>query len=211
MGDSTTKIQNLSVAPRRSSGFISDGKFLKFGSPYPQSGTKLYGLEFALDLSELNSDPESQPREKRNGELALMYYYGRADDHFDESDLPLGDNPLADLIQFKAARTARSHILMSEWRWPLFAPAYSSKRLRLIQPQYGLGLGALYIRTEVSQDGPVEKVQKLAAFVTGSTQLRLMEVSLGPVDFSLEASVRIMAGQTYGIMGETALRVTYQR
>ena len=192
---------DFSLAARRSTGFITDGKFLKFSSPYPQSSTKLVGAEAAIDFKR---------SERRFGQLALTYYYGTSDDHFDESDLPLGDNPLAGLIRFSATRVARSQFLMAEWRFPLFEPVYRSKHLRLIQPQYGLGAGELWIRTRVTQDGPPEIAEKWATFLTGSTQLRVAELSLGPVDLSFEASIRMLAGQTYGIIGETALRLTYR-
>ena len=211
MGGPSEMKLSLSLAPRRSTGFLTDGKFLKFSSPYPQSSTKLVGAEASIDFRKIIPDADGRPRLRRFGELALMYYYGRSDDHFDESDLPLGDNPLAGLIRFSATRVARSQILMSEWRFPLFEPVYRSKYLRLIQPQYGLGVGALWIRTRVTQDGGTpEMAEKWAAYITGSTQLRVAELSLGPVDFSLEASIRMLAGQTYGIMGETALRITYR-
>src|SRR5262245_36275068 len=208
MGDPTTKIENVSLAPLYGSGFITDGKFLKFGSPYPHGSTSLKGVESAADFKKVDED---NGQEKRIGELALMYFYGRTDDHFDQTDLPLGDSPLASLIQFSASRNARSHFVMSEWRWPLFSPAYQSEHFRFIQPQYSLGAGALWIRTQVIQDGPPEKVEDLAAFITGSTQLRFIEFSFGPLDLSLEASVRMMAGQAFGIIGEGALRFTYRR
>ncbi len=211
MGEPTTKVQNLSIAPLWGSGFITDGKFLKFSSPYPQSSTAFKGLELSLDFREVNSEPVNKPKSRRVGQLALMYYYGKSDDHFDESDLPLGDNPLVSLIQFSAKRDATSHFLLSEWRWPLFSPVYQSKYLRFIQPQYSLGLGGMFIRTKVTQDGETERVQKLAGYVTGSTQLRLVEVALGPVNISWECSIRMLAGQTYGIMAESALRLTIHR
>src|SRR5262245_12187009 len=109
--DSKVKIQNVSIAPRRSTGFITDGKFLKFGSPYPQSSTSLLGAELSLDFHESTFDGGKRIKQQRIGELALVYYYGRSDDHFDETDLPLGDNPLAGLIHFDASREARSHFL----------------------------------------------------------------------------------------------------
>ncbi len=213
MGDPTTKIQNLSVAPRWASGFITNGKFLKFNSPYPQSSTDLKGVELSLDFKEWTPDNKDKDklRGRRVGELALMYYYGRSDDHFDQSDLPLGDNPLVELIQFSATRDARSHFLITEWRWPLFSPVYQGKHLRLIQPQYSLGLGGMYIKTKVTQEGETEYVSKRAGYVTSSTQLRIVELSVGPVNLSWEASVRMLAGQTYGIMAETGLRLTYRR
>ena len=209
MGDPTTKIQSVSIAPRRASGFMTDGKFLKFSSPYPQSSTSLYGLELSADFEARTSDKDGKVQARRIGQLAVMYYYGRSDDHFDQSDLPLGDNPLAGLIRFSTARDARSHYLLSEWRWPLFSPAFQTKHLSLIQPQYSLGIGGLWIHTKVNQEGERKEVQKLAGYVTGSTQLRLIEVKWGRADFSLEASVRMLGGQTYGIMAESALRFTY--
>lgn len=211
MGGSSELKLNFSLAARRSTGFITDGKFLKFSSPYPQSSTLLRGAEASIDFQKYILDGQGHPRLRRFGELALMYYYGRSDDHFDESDLPLGDNPLAGLIRFSATRVSRSQFLMAEWRFPLFEPIYRSKHLRLIQPQYGLGAGELWIRTRVTQDGPPENVEKWASFITGSTQLRVAELSLGPVDFSFEASIRMLAGQTYGIIGETGLRLTYRQ
>lgn len=211
MGSPTEIKLHFSVAPRRSTGFITDGKFLKFSSPYPQSGTKLYGGELSIDFRETAKNAQGLPKLRRFGELALMYYYGRSDDHFDESDLPLGDNPLAGLIRFSATRDSRSHFLMAEWRFPLFEPVYRSKHLRLVQPQYGLGVGGLFIHTHVTQDSQSTVAEKRPAFITGSTQLRVAEVSIGPLDLSFEASVRMLAGQTYGIMGETAFRLTYRR
>jgi hypothetical protein len=209
MGELSTIIGNFSFAPRLGSGFLTDGKLLKFKSPYPHGSTHLEGVEFSMDFHGLSPD---QKTERRIGELALMYYYGQADDHFDQSDLPLGDNPLLSLIRFETGRNARTHMLLSEWRWPLFAPAYQSEHLRLIQPQYSLGVGALYIHTKIEQDNtPAEEASDLAGFVTGSTQLRLMEVSLGRWDLSFEASVRMLAGQAYGLIGEGAIRLTYNR
>jgi hypothetical protein len=38
-----------------------------------------------------------------------------------------------------------------------------------------------------------------------------MEVSLGRWDLSFEASVRMLAGQAYGLIGEGAIRLTYNR
>jgi len=210
MGDPNTQIQNLSVAGRYTSGFITDGKFLKFGSPFPQSSTALRGLELSLDFTQSPSDLPGNAKSRRVGQLALMYYYGRSDDHFDESDLPLGDNPLAGLIRFDATRVARSHFLMAEWRWPLFSPVYQGKHFRFIQPQYSLGLGGMYIRANVKQDSDEQVVDKLASYVTGSTQLRLVECAWGRLALSLEASVRMLAGQAYGIMAETGLRLTYR-
>jgi hypothetical protein len=210
MGDElSTIIRNFSFAPRLGSGFLTDGKLLKFKSAYPHGSTQFTGAEVSLDF---NGHTPDEKTERRIGEWAVMYYYGRSDDHFDQSDLPLGDNPLLNLIRFETGRQATSHVLLSEWRWPLFAPAYQSAHVRLIQPQYSLGLGAMYIHTKIEQDNsPTEEASAFAGFVTGSTQLRLMEVSLGRWDLSFEASVRMLAGQAYGLIGEGAIRLTYNR
>ncbi|MGH2567491.1 MAG: hypothetical protein ACRDGA_04075, partial [Bacteroidota bacterium] len=69
-------------------------------------------------------------------------------------------------------RQARGHILLSEWRWPFFAPVYQNKHVRFIQPQYGLGVGGLYLHTTIQQDlDPPEFVTKKAGFYSGPQKL----------------------------------------
>jgi len=207
MGDPKTEIQSVSLAPLWGSGFITDGKLLKFGSPYPLGSTSVKGLELAIDFREVDAEART---EKRSGQLALMYYYGKSHDHFDQSDLPLGDNPLAGLLQFSATRDADSHFLMMEWRWPLFSPVYESKHLRLLQPQYSLGLGGVRIHTQVTQDGAPKSATDYAGFATGASQLRLAEVTAGRMSVSLEVSLRMLVGQDYGVFSESSLRFAYR-
>src|SRR3990172_10497826 len=115
MEDGKTLFQGLTLTPRAGIGFITDAKLLKFSSPFPQSPTRLIGGELSLDFGRRKNNETL-----RVGELALLYYWGKAQDQFDQNDLPLANNPLSDLIRFSNKREAMSHTLLGEWRWPSF-------------------------------------------------------------------------------------------
>jgi len=209
MGENDTRFRGLSFAPRVGVGFVTDAKLLNFNSPFPQNSTRLVGGEITLDFGKLRNDAF-----RRVGELALLYYWGHSEDQFTQDDLPLANNPLAGLIRFSNKRESNSHYVFAEWRWPTFAPVYTSKHWALINPQFGVGAGAIIINTKVTQgdDNPMTKDVNAVAFaVTGSTQVRLVEFAWGNFLMSLEGAVRVFAGQAFGMVGEGGLRFTWSR
>lgn len=81
-----------------------------------------------------------------------------------------------------------------------------------INPQFGLGVGAIVIQTKIKQnDDPLVENTAVAAVVTGSTQVRLVEFSTDRFQISLEGSVRVFAGMAFGMVGEAALRFAFKR
>jgi len=205
MGEHSTRLSGVSVAPRLGFGFITDGQLLNFNSAFPHGTTRLVGGEVDLDFQRIEAGQDP----KAVGQLALLYYWGHATDSFSQDDLPFGNDPILNLIQFKGERESNSHFILTEWRWPSFAPLYQSKRWTFIHPQFGLGLGGFYINTRVSEEnGGTKTVEKGGFLVTGSTQVRVMAVKAHNWEFSIEASVRMFAGQAFGILGEAGLRVT---
>jgi len=206
MGEHSTKLSGLSFAPHLGFGFITDGKLLDFHSPFPHGVTRLVGGEIALDFQRLEAGLPPRPV----GQLAFLYYWGHVTDHIDQSDLPFGDDPLLSLLQFSSDRESNSHYVLGEWRWPSTAPLFQNKRWTFIQPQFGLGVGGFYLSTKIQEEnsGP-QAVQTGGFLVTGSTQAEVVGFSRGGWKFSLEASVRMFAGQAFGMLGESVLRVGY--
>ncbi|GEM_PF-2093837 len=202
---SETKFGGLSIAPFMGAGFLTDAKILNFKSPLPQGTTDYVGIEASINFYR-----SSQPN--RVGELALMYYQGHASDHIDQTDLPLEKGGVSDLLRFSLKRESESHYMLAEWRWPTFAPVYRSSHWAFMNPQFGVGGGAIYIDTEVTE-GNNEPYHNTALkwVVTGSTQVRMVEWRLWKLMFSLEGGIRMYAGQAFGIGGAGALRIEYNR
>ncbi len=165
-----SSFSGLSIAPKMGFGFITDGALLDFNSSFPHGLTRLIGGEITFDFDRLVNGVAAG----RNGELALVYFWGYAQEEFDESNLPLSDEPIlpelqallgvedgeaitaSDLLQFSSNREANSHFAFIEWRWPSNAAAYQSRHWTLIHPRFGLGGGVAYYNTQLIQGATVE-------------------------------------------------------
>lgn len=199
-------LKGVSGAARVGVGYITDGEILDFNSPFPHGTTRLIGGELTLDFESLL---EGKPI-GRMGQLALMYYWGHIEESFDQDDLPLGEGGLLSLIEFSSTRNSDTHYLLTEWRWPTFTPVFASKHWSLIDPEFGLGFGGLYVKTRM-QEGDADPVstEQFAFVMTGSTRVRVVTFRVGNFEASLEGAVRIFAGQVFGLIGEAGLFIGY--
>lgn len=210
MGNGSIKVEGLSVSPRVGAGLITNGKLLKFDSPYPLDEFRLIGGEIALDFGRRNASKEARPPTPV-GQLALIFLRGSAKDHLDESDLPLPEDGLGGLLRFEISREATSYLSLLEYRWPLMAPALRQGRWSWVQPQFTLGVGAHTIHTKVEEDGSQPKIiTNFDLLLTGATHVRLVSLDLGRVGLSIELGVRVFAGQAFGFLGESLFRSTYR-
>jgi hypothetical protein len=210
MGNGSIKVDGLSISPRFGAGLITNGKLLKFDSPYPLDEFRLIGGEIALDFGRLTVSEEAG-HSTPVGQLALIFLRGSAEDHLDESDLPLPEDGLGGLLRFAISRKATSYLSLLEYRWPLMAPALRQGRWSWVQPQFTLGVGAHTIHTQVEEDGSQpEIITNFDLLLTGATHVRLVSLELDPVHLSIELGVRLFAGQAFGFLGEGLFRSSYR-
>lgn len=209
MGRETTFLDGVTIFPRRGWGLLTDGQLLDFDSAFPHGVTQLHGAEISLNFSQ--KIPASKEPPRRLGELALGIYRGKAKDHLNEGDLPLADDdPLLGFVNFDSRRDATSYLFLSEWRWPSFPAALRLNRLNLFQPHFSLGVGGYRVKTQVDQSRSDPKtVDAWGALMTAAMQIRVIEARKGRWSASLDSSVRMLAGQAFGIIGEFGLRLTW--
>ncbi len=194
--------KGLSLAPRVGVGFLTDTRFLDFASPYPHGITQMYGADLSIAFGKKR---ESNGR-ARTGELSFLYYWGRSGDKFDQNDLPFKN----DFIQFSLRREATHHFMLTEWRWPTYAPVFTSNHWTFIRPEFSTGGGAIYTQAKITEgDHSPREVTHLAFVVTGSTEVRLFDFSYEHFQVSLGGAFRAFAGEAFGLMGETDLRFAY--
>lgn len=194
--------KGISLSPRMGIGFLTDTRFLDFDSPYPHGTTQMLGADLSLTFGKKR---ESNGR-SRTGELSFLYYWGRSEDKFDQSDLPFQN----DLIRFSLKREASHHFMLTEWRWPTYAPVFASHRWTFIRPEFSTGGGVIYTQAKITEgEKPPQEVSNLAFVVTGSTQVRLVEFSYRHFQISLGGAFRAFAGSAFGLMGEADLLFAY--
>lgn len=185
MGDDIG-FDGVSAAPKAGVGLIiGDGGYT--GS-FPGGETELIGGEVVFDL--------------RKGELALLYYHGSSGDSFSQDDLPVPQS-FRDLFQFDSRRKASLHFGLAEWRWKE-DPFYQTGKWTFIHPEVGFGAGAFHISTDVIGETTTH-LSALKLVATGSISINLVEY--GPL--SLNTGVRMFAGQAFGMVAESGLRVEF--
>ena len=210
MGSGSIKFEGLSVAPRWGMGFLTDGRLFKFDSPYPLKEFQLLGGEIALDFRRGESS-KKVGNSTSAGQLGFIFLRGTSTDNFSEADLPLPEEGLGSLIKFNVGRRALSYLSMLEYRWPLMASVWAPDRWSFVKPMFTLGAGANYIKTKISEDGAKPTIEtSLDFFLTASTSVSAVRVRFGRIDLSLDFSVRLLAGQVFGFIGEGLFRVTYR-
>lgn len=180
-----TELRSVSVAGKAGAGLLIGGGPGGFTGPFPQEATTFLGGEVVLDFTK--------------GKLALVYYWGHAEDRFSQDDLPISDE-LKTLLQFSSTRNANSHFGLAEWRWSE-EPLFQSGRWTFIRPEVGLGMGVFDISTAVD-DGEKKQVGMFNFIMTGSIAINLIELG----DSGISTGVRIFAGTSFGMMAEAGLR-----
>ncbi len=204
MAGSGSSLLGASISPKIQQGFVSDGKLMKFRSPFPHGSSSWFGGEFSLDFK------NKEHPHRTGGELGFTYLQGMSKDHTDQSDLPLGDDPVANLLRFSNTRDAESHFMKLEWRWPAFPPLVESRHWRVLEPRLGLGMGLLNVRTRVQQmNSDPKQVGTLDFLLDASTQVKFVELRGSRFGVSLGGSLEIFVGKMLGIMGGATLGIHF--
>lgn len=193
----------VSVSPRWSIGFFTNGNVLSTSSGLPNDTPNLYGADVALHFGRLQ-----EGRVREVGKLTVSYSQGTAEEHITPKDLPIPES-FASLLDFDIRRSATIRLISGNWSWDMDKPVYESPTLTFISPWFRLGAGGALVSQEVKSNGTTTKSDHAFFFGTGAVGGTVAAVRVGRYQFSVDGSIAVYAGSLIAMAGEGTASLTY--